>query len=172
MAPHRPTYSDGNDYAQDVKILLQEAWQAAHLAIDQAQTKQRRGFDKYTKNDNFAEGQTVLLYTPKIKQGRSRKLASPWTGPFELIEINVNHAYLQPSGQHLDRPMRVHANRLKAFEMPQEPATYATAEVDADIETTLAAAGSTQTPPEAPRPDRLNSTGSDDDSQSVELGFL
>ena len=73
----------------------------------------------------FAVGDNVLLHDPVVKPGRSRKLTSPWKGPFQVIDcypnlVNYKIHPLDKKGRLVDRARSrlVHIGRLKRCVLP------------------------------------------------------
>jgi hypothetical protein len=52
-------------------------------------------------------GEKVLFYDETVRQGRSRKLSSQWTGPYEVVEVNKVSATIR-NGLKL---IKAHVNR-------------------------------------------------------------
>lgn len=58
----------------------------------------------------------VLLSNESIKVGTSRKLTSPWIGPFEIVKVNKNGTLtLHNLGKRGKQNQTVHANRVKPY---------------------------------------------------------
>jgi hypothetical protein len=73
----------------------------------------------------YQVGSKVMLYTPAIQQGRVKKLAALWQGPFEVIEIlnnklNYRIHKLNKRGQKINtmKSLLVHVSRLKPYHPP------------------------------------------------------
>ena len=94
---------------------------------------QKSGLTQHREADNaalrdvqtFAVGDLVLLHDPVVKPGRTRKLRSPWRGPFQVIEcypnlVNYKIHPLDKKGRLVDRGRShiVHIGRLKPFILP------------------------------------------------------
>ena len=55
--------------------------------------EQKRRYDRDAEKVGFAPGDTVWLYNPKVKRGRSPKLGKPWTGPYRVMEKLTDVVY-------------------------------------------------------------------------------
>ena len=53
----------------------------------------------------------VLLYDETMRRGRSRKLSSQWTGPYDVVELNKVNA----TNRKGCKLIKVHVNRLNPF---------------------------------------------------------
>jgi hypothetical protein len=77
--------------------------------------KKERSKEQHDKTINvplFSIGDKVLLHDERARRGRSLKLSQPWTGPYEILDIdNVNITLKLPR----NKTLKVHANRLKPF---------------------------------------------------------
>jgi hypothetical protein len=65
------------------------------------------------ENVTFREGDLVLLLQRNIRRCRSKKLSSPWIGPYTVVEITGVNRVLR-SGTKI-RTFKLHSNRLKFF---------------------------------------------------------
>ena len=73
----------------------------------------------------YAIGDKVWLHNPVVKQGLTRKLTSPWVGPFEIIDaypnlVNYKVHPLDKLGRRVNnaKSRLVHVGRLKQYFSP------------------------------------------------------
>ncbi len=82
----------------------------------------RRRYNKGREGRQFKEGEQVLLWSPVVTVGNTRKFTSMWRGPYQVIEVmpngldfKIQHLYSQES------PIKiVHGNRLRVFEQRRD----------------------------------------------------
>jgi hypothetical protein len=74
----------------------------------------------------YAVGDKVWLHNPVVKQGLTRKLTSPWTGPFQVVDsfnnlVNYKVHPLDKLGRLINgaKTRLVHVGRLKKYLDPQ-----------------------------------------------------
>ena len=78
-------------------------------------------YDRKAKDPNFEIGDQVWVFTPKTKQGLSRKLQHHWHGPFRIIKkLSPLHYHLRACNTNCEVTSTVHANRLKPITDPDE----------------------------------------------------
>jgi transposase InsO family protein len=107
-------------HVQKVLDNLEIARKIATENVLRVQEKSKERFDKNTKPPPFALGDVVLLYTPRVPVGLSKKLHNKWTGPFYIDKVTPHYTfYLRWSKD--DKPLKasVHANRLKLYMDPR-----------------------------------------------------
>ena len=73
-------------YVSNLKHLLKEAYQNVRQLLTHAHIKQKTQYDKKFHDFQLRVGDMVYLHTPVVKNGRSRKLTSPWTGPYSIVD--------------------------------------------------------------------------------------
>jgi hypothetical protein len=121
LARIRP-YADEADYATQCSRLLKQAWQNAAQAIQKAQEKQKRDYDKNLATPPIEVGSIVFLYSPVTKPGLTSKLVKRWKGPFEVVSLRDTTAQLRHLHQPRAKKVITHTNRLKLLpkEVPVE----------------------------------------------------
>ena len=105
------TYSY-EDYAQELKEKLRAANKIARENLREEKTKAKDYYDKKTKETTHKVGDKILLHDETLRRGRSKKLESPWIGPYVILEKHDNVNYTIKMGR---RKLRVHVNRIKPF---------------------------------------------------------
>lgn len=101
-----------DDFVQEIKRRLQIAYKSTQENIQTRKESSKIQYDKKTKEKTFEVGDQVLLYCPQVRRGRSRKLNSPWVGPYTVIEINSEVNVTIKKGRNTQK---VHKNRVKHF---------------------------------------------------------
>ena len=89
--------------------------------LDAAHARSKKNYDKGVSGEKFAVGDQVWLYVPAVKQGRTKKLASFWRGPYTVIDrLNAAVNYrIQLVGS--TKTLVVHRNHLKrCYGLPRE----------------------------------------------------
>lgn len=77
---------DPEDYRSEL-VRLAEAWGLATGNIGNAQNVQKRKYDSGRPEIDLKVGERVMVYTPSEIQGRDRKLARPFHGPYRVITL-------------------------------------------------------------------------------------
>ena len=101
--PHLPTETvlthlvspyivDVEDYRCDLVTRMSHAWAIAKEKINSAQQTQKFQFDKTTKVPKLSVGDRVMVYMPIEVQGKTRKLARPFHGPYRILSLTPNNA--------------------------------------------------------------------------------
>lgn len=65
---------------------------------------------------NFSVGKSVLLRTPVVASGRSKKFTHEWHGPFNNTQVNLPNVLIKDSRKQNAPEVKVHVNRLKLFD--------------------------------------------------------
>jgi hypothetical protein len=85
--------------------------------------------DAMTKVTTFAIGDKVWLHNAVVKTGLSRKLTSPWTGPYQIVDsydnlVNYKVHQLDKLGRLVNKAKTkvVHVGRLKKYYDPNTSA--------------------------------------------------
>lgn len=96
---------------------LQALTRQAVENIQKAQRRQKRNYDKKTRNRQFQTGELVLLYCPRRVSGRSMKLCRLYKGPYLIVRRLSNCNYVVKKVGRSTRRDVVHVNRLKHFQV-------------------------------------------------------
>ena len=101
------------EYINKVKHMLNEAYDTIRQNIKLSHKRNKSRYDKKGNDCSFNVGDRVWLYTPAVKVGRTKKLASLWRGPYTVLDKTSTVNYrIQLIGSSRP-PMVVHRNRLK-----------------------------------------------------------
>ena len=103
--------SDENGFDEDT---WQRAKQKALEITAKQQEKHKELFDKRKKDQRFAVGDFVMLYSPNRKVGRSTKLLHLWKGPFRVKTVKSRIVY-EIEGINNNFNDVVHISRLKKW---------------------------------------------------------
>lgn len=114
--PVKRSYADHKDFSEDLEIRLQRAFGIVKQNLTKAAEKQEEYRAKFAKNKGISVGDMVMLYTPVVKPGQSKKFTKTnkgvyrvkkQTSPvnFEIVHIN-NPKDIQLV--HVDRLTKLH----------------------------------------------------------------
>ena len=101
-------------FVEDTHHYFKEAYNAANKHLKLSNSRRKQGYDKKEHGESFSIGDCVLLYTPAIKPGRSKKFAGCWRGPYTVVDKTspVNYRIQLIGTQH---QLVIHQNRMKLF---------------------------------------------------------
>ena len=109
--PDQP--ADTWEHVQDLRENLEKARQLAREHLKKAQKRQKQYHDTKGTGQAFGVGDRVWLFNSATKKGESRKLQSPWVGPFIIVDrISEVNYKIQPEN-NADHKQLVHNNRLQ-----------------------------------------------------------
>ena len=66
---------------------LSSAWENAQKHIATAQSNQKRYYDCRADEKRVRKGDRVMVFMPAETQGRDRKLARPYHGPYRVLNV-------------------------------------------------------------------------------------
>lgn len=98
--PRTPYQVDVEDYRLELTTGLAAGWEAARQEVQKSQARQKKHFDKKAKEPRHSVGGRVMVFMPHEAQGRKRKLALPYHGPYRILEVRENCLLVHP----VDRP--------------------------------------------------------------------
>ncbi len=125
LAPREDAPKSTREYIQGVIQNIKTAHEVAKINIEQTQQQYKNQYDHKTKTPTYKEGQKVLKNSYKVQKGKSRKLTVKWIGPFFITRVCPNHTYLLTDCQtHKPLRARIHANRLKPYNDPNDRPDY------------------------------------------------
>ena len=100
------------EYIKKLKHLLENAYRMVHQNLGASRNRQKEQYDKKTNDVKFMVGDMVYLHVPAVRQGRNKKLASRWTGPYTVVDkVRKCNLKIQLIGGF--KSMVVHVNRLE-----------------------------------------------------------
>ncbi len=125
LAPREDAPKSIREYIQCVINNIKTAHEVAKINIEQTQQQYKGHYDHKTKTPTYKEGQKVLKNSYKVEKGKSRKLTVKWVGPFFITKVCPNHTYmLTDCKTHKPLRTRIHANRLKPYNDPNDRPDY------------------------------------------------
>jgi hypothetical protein len=108
---------------------LKVADKAVRERLLKADERRVQANDAMTKVTTFAIGDKVWLHNAVVKTGLSRKLTSPWTGPYQIVDsydnlVNYKVHQLDKLGRLVNKAKTkvVHVGRLKKYYDPNTSA--------------------------------------------------
>lgn len=104
-----------SEYAEEVAESLQEAWTLARTSVQKAQKKQKASHDRRAATPTYQVGDQVRIFMPAEKQGKNRKFARPYKGPFEVVYVSDTGAEVKEMHRPRAKPFRVAWNRVFPF---------------------------------------------------------
>ena len=105
------------DYVRWLQLQIEAAWERARLHLKKSAARQKAYYDQNAWEGKYALGSLVWLYRRFSKKGQSRKLLSPWHGPWMVIKVMSGVTYRIQHGVK-GKPRIVHFDRLKDFVGP------------------------------------------------------
>ena len=128
-------YDNMYDYTRALRNRIGAAHAWARQNMDKALCRQRKAYFKDKKS--YEVGQSVWLWTPRLKPGQSKKFAIYWTGPWE-VEQKINDVMYLIKPSYLwsrKKSETVSIDRLKPFlsQYLDNPDLHQPPEDDADL---------------------------------------
>ena len=110
------------DYREHLMLSLTSARELAAQAIQKAQQRYKKQYDKTADQLTLKKGEWVLIRFPQEETGKQRKLSRPWHGPYRVLsqddpDITAIKVYRPQDGQ-----IQVHQSRVKPC--PNFPASF------------------------------------------------
>ena len=100
-------------YVANLRKTMELAYQLTRENMQTAAIWQKENYDLKVHGDKFTPGQLVWLCNPVVSKGNSRKLLSPWVGPYRVIKSLLDTVYrIQDTRANRKRQV-VHFDRLK-----------------------------------------------------------
>ena len=114
-------YRSPEDYVNEVRFNLLRAHAIAHANLDASGQEYKRGTEHAATLAEYTKGQKVWVYRPYAPPKLSRKLYSPWYGPFVVVaRLNyVTYRVRLQGSVKAKHTFNVHALRLKPVHMRQ-----------------------------------------------------
>ena len=78
---------DPQDYVSELAVRLSEAWQLAKENISKSQMIQKLKYNANKPEVDLKVGEQVMVYMPSKAQGKDRKLACPFHGPYCVLAL-------------------------------------------------------------------------------------
>jgi hypothetical protein len=107
-----PNYDEREDFVSSLRERLRYRHEVARKALINSKEETKRYYDQKENTATFREGDLVLLLQQHVRRGRSKKLPSPWIGPYTVVEVTGVNCILRSGTK---RTFKVHSNRSKLF---------------------------------------------------------
>ncbi len=108
-------YKDYSQFANTLITQLREAFSQVKENRQKAQQNQAHQYNKTTNERNWKKGELVAFKVTVVEEGKSKKLARPWKGPYEITEIIGKENLRIKSLNNKQEEHRVHVNRVKPW---------------------------------------------------------
>ena len=89
--------------------------------VQQKQTHQKDLYDRGVRGSPYGVGDLVLLHSPAVPRGKSRKLHKPWQGPYRVVKAISPSVYRIVDCARPRCKSVVHFNRLKPAPLGNVP---------------------------------------------------
>ena len=113
LPPTQGHMSNVVDYREELTLMLAQARQLAVEAIQKAQRKYKKQYDRKTSSLPIRVGEWVLVKFPHDETGRYRKLSRPWHGPYRVLSLSDTGATLAKVYFPEEDQLYVHLSRVK-----------------------------------------------------------
>ena len=107
------TYKTVDHYVKRLAESLQQTYALTREALQRSVAVQKRYYNKKAKERKFAVGQSVWLYNPRRRRGRTPKLDIPWEGPYAIVRILGDVLY-EIQASRRSKSKIVHVDKLAA----------------------------------------------------------
>ena len=104
---------DIEDYRTELVTHLSDAWRLAQENVSNAQSKQKRNYDKRGNNPTVRVGDRVMVKMPDEIKGKSWKFARPFHGPFRVISATPTNVEVRLVDQTSAESMFVSLQRVR-----------------------------------------------------------
>lgn len=118
--PTRTRYDTDTNYSSEVIKRLEDAFREVRERARKSTERQHEFFNRSTKPVNFKLGDKVLLYTPRLKPGLTKKLSQLWSGPYRIIQCRSPVIFRIKDIYGKAGTQLIHANRLKLCNFAEE----------------------------------------------------
>ena len=109
-----PSYSiDVEDYRTELVTKLKTAWEIAKERIKGAQDAQKVQYDRHARKASIRVGDRAMVYMPSSVQGKERKLARPYHGPYWVLKVTPTNVEVSLIDHPQEPPIFVSLNRVR-----------------------------------------------------------
>lgn len=120
LCPPTFSYAVADDYKEEAKVRLQEAYTLVNENLQKNQQKQKEHYDDASKETHYTEGDKIWLYTPVTKPGLSAKLTHHWHGPYKVLTKLSDVTYKLQDPDNKSKTLTSHVNRMKSYVNPND----------------------------------------------------
>lgn len=124
VIPRYAIMADQIDYVQEMVLRLRQIWQDADEAIKKAQSQYKHQHDKKSTSQDIIVGDRVMVLRSQLQIGETRKLASPFHGPYRVIRVTPTNADIIPVDDNAAKPETIHKNKLSKAHPALRPNTW------------------------------------------------
>ena len=78
---------DFADYRAELVANLSDTWALACKNIKNAQTKQKKQYDRRSKDSGLVAEDRVMVYMPGTVKGKTWKFAQQYHGPYRVLAV-------------------------------------------------------------------------------------
>lgn len=111
--PHTPV--DVTDFVANLRIRLNEVHQFARRNLKINSDRMKTRYDVTANSKGFQENDTVWLYNPQRKKGKSPKFMANWEGPYKIIK-RINDVVYRIQRSSRAKMKVVHIDRLSPYQ--------------------------------------------------------
>ena len=105
---------DVDDYKTELVTGLTDAWKLAGEHVKEAEKRQKRQYDKRSKEFDLKVGDWVMVYMPQEKKGKSRKVVRPYFGPYRVLRVTPSNVKVQLIDKSTEPSICVSLDRVHA----------------------------------------------------------
>jgi hypothetical protein len=116
---------DFADYRSELVANLSDAWALAHKNIDAAQVKQKKQYDKKSKDMHIVVGDRVMVYMPGTVKGKAWKFARPYHGPYRVLAVTPTNVEVKLVDRPQDASIFVSIDRVRSCPKELEDISWA-----------------------------------------------
>ena len=121
LSQERSVYEvDIQDYSRELALNLSTAWKLAQENIRGAQMKQKKQYDRSSTPPTLKVSDRVMVYMPSEVQGKNRKLARPFHGPYRVLSVTPTNAEVRLVDDPTSAPIFVSLDRVRHCYPEQE----------------------------------------------------
>ena len=102
-----------SQYTLNLRKALEQAYKLARKNMGTSAYRQKELYDRKVHGEKFQVGQLVWLCNPVVPRGGSRKLHSPWVGPYKIVKCLADTVYRIQDTCRSRKRIVVHFDRLK-----------------------------------------------------------
>ena len=100
-------------YTLNLRKTLEQAYKLTRKNMGTSAYRQKELYDRKIHGEKFKVGQLVWLCNPVVPRGGSRKLHSPWVGPYKIVKCLADTVYRIQDTRTSRKRIVVHFDRLK-----------------------------------------------------------
>ena len=91
---------------------MKSAYRIVDEQNNKALQRQKKFYDRQVSGDSIDVGDRVMLYSPAVGRGRSKKFHRPWVGPY-IVKKKITNEVFRIRWEKGRKTLVVHYNRLK-----------------------------------------------------------